>query len=118
MIATDFSYVLQLEAAGGEEAVIPAFRCFQLAVGDVYPYGQRDWVVTEIQEYETDTTSFELWAKPVEPPGEPSEPPLQPPIEPPTEPPSEPEPEPWPVPPPEPPWPQPPTEPPLEPPAH
>lgn len=43
--------------------VVPNFRCLQLAVGDCFPYGGQDWVVTDIHLRLTDTTSFEVWAK-------------------------------------------------------
>ena len=61
--APDYGYVLHLVAPGGEDMVVPNFRCLQLAVGDYFPYGGQDWVVTDIHLRLTDTTSFEVWAK-------------------------------------------------------
>jgi hypothetical protein len=64
LATTDYGYILHLEAPGGEETVVPNFRCFPLAVGDSLPYGGQNWVVTDIHLRLTDTTSFEVWAKP------------------------------------------------------
>jgi hypothetical protein len=64
MVTTEYGYVLYLTAPGGEETVVPNFRTLPLAVGDVFPYGEARWVVTEIHLRLTDTTSFEAWAKP------------------------------------------------------
>jgi hypothetical protein len=115
VVMTDYGYVLHLGAPGGEETVVRNFRCLQLALRDVFPYGGSEWVVSDILLRMTDTTSFEVWAEPVEPPMEPpSEPPLEPPIEPPPGP-LEPPTEPWPEPEP---WPKPPTQPPAEPTPH
>ena len=63
MATSEYGYVLHLVAPGGE-TVVPNFRCLQLAVGDFFAYGRHDWVVTDIHLRLTDTTSFELWAKP------------------------------------------------------
>lgn len=68
MVMTDYGYVLHLVAPGGEETVVPDFRCLQLAVGDSFAYGGHDWVVSDIHLRLTETTSFEVWAKP--PPAE------------------------------------------------
>jgi hypothetical protein len=108
VIATDFGYVVHLTAPGGEETMVPNFRYLELAVGDVFQYGGHDWTVSALDIHETETTSFEVWAEPVEPPKEPT---TEPPLEPPTEPP------PGPLEPPTEPWPEPPAEPPLVPPA-
>jgi hypothetical protein len=64
--ATDYGYVLHLVAPGGKETVVTNFRSLTLAVGDVFPYAQARWVVTEIHLRMTDATSFEVWAKPAD----------------------------------------------------